>query len=66
MLYISSHVVIPDHEIEIYAVQSQGAGGQHVNKVATAIWTTPFPALYKLLVGAEDVFLIPLGVRFAL
>lgn len=37
MLRISSHVVIPDSEIEIHAVRSQGAGGQHVNKVSTAI-----------------------------
>ncbi len=37
MLRISSHVGIPDSEIEIHAVRSQGAGGQHVNKVSTAI-----------------------------
>ena len=37
MLHISSHIAIPDHEIEIHAVRSQGAGGQHVNKVSTAI-----------------------------
>lgn len=37
MLRISSHVVIPDSEIEIHAMRSQGAGGQHVNKVSTAI-----------------------------
>jgi ribosome-associated protein len=37
MLYISSHIAIPDSEIEIHAVRSQGAGGQHVNKVSTAI-----------------------------
>jgi ribosome-associated protein len=42
MLRISNHIAIPDHEIEIHAVRSQGAGGQHVHKVATAIWTTPF------------------------
>lgn len=37
MLCISSHVVLSDSEIEIHAVRSQGAGGQHVNKVSTAI-----------------------------
>lgn len=37
MLYISPHVAIPDAEIDIHAVRAQGAGGQHVNKVSTAI-----------------------------
>lgn len=35
--YLSPHVHIPDCEIEIHAVRSQGAGGQHVNKVSSAI-----------------------------
>src|SRR5262249_61907409 len=37
MLHISSHVNIPDSEIDIHAMRSQGAGGQNVNKVSTAI-----------------------------
>lgn len=37
MLQISSSVSIPDHEIKIHAIRSQGAGGQNVNKVSTAI-----------------------------
>lgn len=37
MLQISNTVSIPESEIEISAVRSQGAGGQNVNKVASAI-----------------------------
>jgi ribosome-associated protein len=37
MLRVSGRVGIPLREIEIKAVRSQGSGGQHVNKVSTAI-----------------------------
>jgi len=37
MLKISANISIPDDQIDIHAIRAQGAGGQHVNKVSSAI-----------------------------
>ncbi|MFD1804007.1 alternative ribosome rescue aminoacyl-tRNA hydrolase ArfB [Mixta tenebrionis] len=72
MIVLSRHAAISDDELEISAIRAQGAGGQHVNKSATAIHlrfdirASSLPEFYKArllsashnLITAEGVVII--------
>ncbi len=67
-LKVSSRVSIPMREIQLQAIRSQGAGGQNVNKVATAVHlffdirASSLPEVYKQrLLERKDRSISPAG-----
>ena len=68
MLQVSSRVSIPLREIQLQAIRSQGAGGQNVNKVSTAVHlffdirASSLPEVYKeRLLKMKDRRISPAG-----
>lgn len=69
MLTVCDKITIPEWELSFSAIRSQGAGGQNVNKVATAIHlrfdinSSSLPAVFKQrLLETRDRRISSLGV----
>ena len=69
MLQISPQIFIQDRELHFSAVRAQGAGGQHVNKVSSAvhlrfdIHKSSLPVVYKhRLLSLQDARITKEGV----
>jgi len=69
MLYISPQIIIKNRELQFSAVRAQGAGGQHVNKVSSAIHlrfdihNSSLPEIYKTrLLALNDARISKEGV----